>query len=200
MLSATKNVNIYGSDLEFSFSASCPRYKDSYERRMDYLLLMYLALTDCKDYLLNFAYIIKETYCDNSDESAISFKPYFKSLPSVSTPLTFTEEEMKELQGSNLYDAVVDVKKSLLDHCILLHQLFAYFIDTAAVPPLIKALPSVFNEHTFSFDRFIWAYQIFWSRALSVSAPWWKNRESQFLQTKHQVEEEFDEDSNSLRR
>jgi hypothetical protein len=54
----------------------------------------------------------------------VSWKPYFRSLPThITTPLGYSQEELEELRGSNLLDAVTDVKKSLWEHCILLGEI-----------------------------------------------------------------------------
>lgn len=50
---------------------------------------------------------------------------------------------------------------------------------------------SFFDSNIFTWRNFLWAYEIFWSRALTVSAPWWKDRPSlQYLQAYHQADED----------
>eukprot|EP01119_Soliformovum_irregulare_P018099 TRINITY_DN5492_c0_g1_i1.p1 TRINITY_DN5492_c0_g1~~TRINITY_DN5492_c0_g1_i1.p1 ORF type:complete len:734 (-),score=255.62 TRINITY_DN5492_c0_g1_i1:710-2911(-) len=84
--------------------------------------------------------------------------PYLSILPHhIGTPLTFTQGELNILKGSNLYSGTLALKTSV-------RKSYDRFL------PLVKAsVPSGFNfDEVFGFDRFMWAYQIFWSRSLSI--------------------------------
>jgi hypothetical protein len=53
------------------------------------------------------------------------------------------------------------------------------------MPLLFEKFPTIFNSTIFTWANFIWAYEVFWSRALSVEAPWISQNNNQYLQSKH---------------
>ena len=155
-----------------------------------------------KDYWnLFYLFIIREKYVDTSNDpieyqvtdpsntsQTISFKPYFSILPSViSTPLSWSQSELHEIKGTNLYDAVHTIRRSLEESYMTL------------VPSLCLRYPNYFDSNIFTLDNFIWAYQVFWSRALSIEAPWLTGQHLEFLQSRHFLsnEEQSEETINS---
>lgn len=76
-------------------------------------------------------------------------------------PLWFSDDDFLELKGTNLYDATLLQKKKLLS---LYHD---------KVEPLLKKLLLLdgASESNVSFEHFLWANSVFWSRALNLPLP-----------------------------
>ncbi|CAN8306529.1 unnamed protein product [Cochlearia groenlandica] len=91
-----------------------------------------------------------------------SWKPYLDMLPSRFTnPLWFSDDEILSLQGTNLHRATQLQKKKLLS---LYHE---------KVEGLLKKLLVLDgdSESEVSFEHFLWANSVFWSRALNIPLP-----------------------------
>ncbi|CAH8336856.1 unnamed protein product [Eruca vesicaria subsp. sativa] len=91
-----------------------------------------------------------------------SWKPYLDMLPTrYGNPLWFSDDDFLELKGTNLYDATLLQKKKLLS---LYHD---------KVEPLLKKLLLLdgCSESNVSFEHFLWANSVFWSRALNLPLP-----------------------------
>ncbi|KAH0866652.1 hypothetical protein HID58_083863 [Brassica napus] len=91
-----------------------------------------------------------------------SWKPYLDMLPTrFGNPLWFSDDDFLELKGTNLYDATLLQKKKLLS---LYHD---------KVEPLLNKLLLLdgVSESNVSFDHFLWANSVFWSRALNLPLP-----------------------------
>ncbi|WZZ84209.1 hypothetical protein YC2023_104781 [Brassica napus] len=91
-----------------------------------------------------------------------SWKPYLDMLPTrFGNPLWFSGDDFLELKGTNLYDATLLQKKKLLS---LYHD---------KVEPLLNKLLLLdgVSESNVSFDHFLWANSVFWSRALNLPLP-----------------------------
>ncbi|KAF7815185.1 ribulose-1,5 bisphosphate carboxylase/oxygenase large subunit N-methyltransferase, chloroplastic isoform X4 [Senna tora] len=91
-----------------------------------------------------------------------SWKPYLDMLPTTfGNPLWFSDDELQELRGTTLYRATELQKKNLL----LLY-------DTK-VKALVKKLLTLYGdmEIEVSFEDFLWANSVFWSRALNIPFP-----------------------------
>ncbi|KAG5387652.1 hypothetical protein IGI04_039122 [Brassica rapa subsp. trilocularis] len=91
-----------------------------------------------------------------------SWKPYLDMLPTrFGNPLWFSDDDFLELKGTNLYDATLLQKKKLLS---LYHD---------KVEPLLKKLLLLdgVSESNVSFEHFLWANSVFWSRALNLPLP-----------------------------
>ncbi|XP_033134755.1 fructose-bisphosphate aldolase-lysine N-methyltransferase, chloroplastic isoform X2 [Brassica rapa] len=91
-----------------------------------------------------------------------SWKPYLDMLPTrFGNPLWFSDDDFLELKGTNLYDATLLQKKKLLS---LYHD---------KVEPLLKKLLLLdgASESNVSFEHFLWANSVFWSRALNLPLP-----------------------------
>nr|AKM76825.1 SET domain-containing protein [Pelargonium tetragonum] len=91
-----------------------------------------------------------------------SWKPFLDMLPTTfGNPLWFTDDELLELRGTTLYRATELQKKSLLS------------LYNGKVKDLVKKLLILDgdSESEFSFDDFLWANSIFWTRALNIPLP-----------------------------
>ncbi|KAJ4895102.1 SET domain-containing protein [Raphanus sativus] len=91
-----------------------------------------------------------------------SWKPYLDMLPTrFGNPLWFSDDDFLELKGTNLYDATLLQKKKLLS---LYHD---------KVESLLKKLLLLdgCSESIVSFEHFLWANSVFWSRALNLPLP-----------------------------
>ncbi|KFK42558.1 hypothetical protein AALP_AA1G010900 [Arabis alpina] len=91
-----------------------------------------------------------------------SWKPYLDMLPTrFGNPLWFSDDEILELKGTNLYHATELQKKKLLS---LYHE---------KVEGLVKKLLILDgdSESEVSFEHFLWANSVFWSRALNIPLP-----------------------------
>nr|AKM76813.1 SET domain-containing protein [Monsonia marlothii] len=91
-----------------------------------------------------------------------SWKPYLDMLPTTfGNPLWFTDDELLELRGTALYRATELQKKSLLN---LYH---------GKVKDLVNKLLILDGnlEREVSFEDFLWANSIFWTRALNIPLP-----------------------------
>ncbi|KAJ0235630.1 Uncharacterized protein HA466_0264300 [Hirschfeldia incana] len=91
-----------------------------------------------------------------------TWKPYLDMLPTrFGNPLWFSDDDFLELKGTNLYDATLLQKKKLL----------ALYHDK--VESLLKKLLLLdgVSESNVSFEDFLWANSVFWSRALNLPLP-----------------------------
>ncbi|KAL0732240.1 hypothetical protein Bca4012_008449 [Brassica carinata] len=91
-----------------------------------------------------------------------TWKPYLDMLPTrFGNPLWFSDDDFLELKGTNLYDATLLQKKKLLS---LYHD---------KVDSLLKKLLLLDggSESDVSFEHFLWANSVFWSRALNLPLP-----------------------------
>ncbi|XP_020219133.1 uncharacterized protein LOC109802257 isoform X1 [Cajanus cajan] len=90
------------------------------------------------------------------------WKPYFDMLPTTfGNPLWFTDDELQELRGTTLYRATELQKKSLLS------------LYETKVKDIVKNLLTLDgnSEIEVSFEDFLWANSVFWSRALNIPMP-----------------------------
>ncbi|KAL5859816.1 hypothetical protein ACOSQ4_001112 [Xanthoceras sorbifolium] len=91
-----------------------------------------------------------------------SWKPYFDMLPTTfGNPLWFTEDELLELKGTTLYRATELQKQKLLS------------LYDGKVKGLVKKLLILDgdSESEVTFEDFLWANSIFWTRALNIPLP-----------------------------
>lgn len=94
--------------------------------------------------------------------SKSSWKPYLDMIPnSFGSPLWFTHDEFQELKGTTLYRASTLQKKSLQ----------AVFEDK--VKDLVERLLIMDgdSEREVTFEDFLWANSVFWTRALNIPLP-----------------------------
>ncbi|PRP77191.1 hypothetical protein PROFUN_13377 [Planoprotostelium fungivorum] len=119
--------------------------------------------TEEQQWSLWYVYILHEkgraqtTWLSEPASPPSFWTPYFQILPEdITTPLSFTEEELEMLKGTNLPDATRKIK-------IKLRTIY----DTL-FPALFESHPKLFQKNLFTWKHFTWAYQVFWSRALSV--------------------------------
>ncbi|XP_050912220.1 uncharacterized protein LOC127127146 isoform X3 [Lathyrus oleraceus] len=90
------------------------------------------------------------------------WKPYLDMLPTTfGNTLWFSEEELQELRGTNLYRATELQKKSLLN------------LYETKVKDLAKKLLNLDGDSEIEvcFEDFLWANSVFWSRALNIPMP-----------------------------
>lgn len=91
-----------------------------------------------------------------------SWKPYLDMLPTTfGNPLWFSDAELLELKGTALYRATELQKKSLLS------------LYNEKVKKLVERLVTVhgYLKSEVSFDDFLWANSIFWTRAQNIPFP-----------------------------
>ncbi|KAI9181828.1 hypothetical protein LWI28_019047 [Acer negundo] len=91
-----------------------------------------------------------------------SWKPYFDMLPTTfGNPLWFTDDELLELKGTTLHRATELQKLKLLS------------LYNEKVKGLVKKLLLLDgdSESEVSFEDFLWANSIFWTRALNIPLP-----------------------------
>ncbi|XP_041011339.1 uncharacterized protein LOC121255119 [Juglans microcarpa x Juglans regia] len=91
-----------------------------------------------------------------------SWKPYLDMLPlTFGNPLYFTDDELLELKGTTLYRATELLKKGLQS------------LYDNKVKGLVKKLLTLEgnSESEVSFEDFLWANSIFWTRALNIPLP-----------------------------
>nr|AKM76816.1 SET domain-containing protein [Pelargonium citronellum] len=91
-----------------------------------------------------------------------SWKPYLDMLPTTfGNPLWFTDDELLELRGTTLFRATELQKKSLLS------------LYNGKVKDLVKKLLILDgdSESEVSFEDFLWANSVFWTRALNIPLP-----------------------------
>ncbi|KAJ0052241.1 hypothetical protein Pint_00300 [Pistacia integerrima] len=91
-----------------------------------------------------------------------SWKPYLDMLPTTfGNSLWFTDDELLELKGTTLYRATQLQKQKLLS------------LYDDKVKDLVKKLLILDgdSESEVSFEDFLWANSIFWSRALNIPFP-----------------------------
>lgn len=77
---------------------------------------------------------------------------------------------------------MITIKKSLRD------------TYDSIMPLLFDKYPETFDSNIFTWNNFIWAYEIFWSRALSIEAPWLNIQDKHYLQSKHILSREQEEE------
>ncbi|KAL5058468.1 hypothetical protein RYX36_030072 [Vicia faba] len=90
------------------------------------------------------------------------WKPYLDMLPTTfGNTLWFSEEELRELRGTNLYRATELQKKSLLN------------LYETKVKDLANKLLNLDGDSEIEvcFEDFLWANSVFWSRALNIPMP-----------------------------
>ncbi|XP_027350320.1 uncharacterized protein LOC113861594 isoform X2 [Abrus precatorius] len=112
---------------------------------------------DVDDRLLMMLLLVVERLRKNS-----LWKPYLDMLPTTfGNPLWFTDDELQELRGTPLYRATELQKKSLLS------------LYETKVKDLVKKLLTLDgnSEIEVSFEDFLWANSVFWSRALNIPMP-----------------------------
>ncbi|VFQ93004.1 unnamed protein product [Cuscuta campestris] len=91
-----------------------------------------------------------------------SWKPYFDILPTkFQNPLWFTDDELSELKGTTLYRAT-DLQKQKL------HHLFYEKMKKLAEELLTL---DGFPGRKITFEDFLWANSVFWSRAQNIPLP-----------------------------
>jgi hypothetical protein len=91
-----------------------------------------------------------------------SWKPYLDMLPTrFGNPLWFSDDDILELKGTNLYHATELQKKKLL-------SLYHDKVEVLVTKLLILDGDS---ESKVSFEHFLWANSVFWSRALNIPLP-----------------------------
>nr|AKM76806.1 SET domain-containing protein [Erodium trifolium] len=91
-----------------------------------------------------------------------SWKPYIDMLPTTfGNPLWFTDDELLELRGTTLYRATELQKKTLLN------------LYNGRAKDLVKKLLTLDggSERELSFEDFLWANSVFWTRALNIPLP-----------------------------
>ncbi|KAG9142401.1 hypothetical protein Leryth_025422 [Lithospermum erythrorhizon] len=91
-----------------------------------------------------------------------TWTPYLDMLPTkFGTPIWFSEDELLELKGTSLYRATELQKKSL-------QRLYE-----DKVKKLVEKLLTLDDdtEREVSFEDFLWANSIFWTRALTIPYP-----------------------------
>nr|AKM76808.1 SET domain-containing protein [Geranium incanum] len=91
-----------------------------------------------------------------------SWKSYLDMLPTTfGNPLWFTADELLELKGTTLYRATELQKKTLLN------------LYNGRVKDLVKKLLTLDggSERESSFEDFLWANSVFWTRALNIPLP-----------------------------
>jgi hypothetical protein len=93
-----------------------------------------------------------------ADEQRLFWAAYVDALPRrVGTPLQWSEAELALLHGTNARAAV----RSLL--------IAVYRMCDALMPALAERYGAdVFPERLYDYPRFVWAYELFWSRCMAV--------------------------------
>lgn len=90
-----------------------------------------------------------------------SYFPWIRLLPrSVDSTIGWSEEELAELEGSNLFTFTKVMKES-----------WSSEYATLDLPSLGEKFPDVFggdHAENYSFDKFIWAMFVVWSRAIDL--------------------------------
>ncbi|KAG5563945.1 hypothetical protein RHGRI_000206 [Rhododendron griersonianum] len=98
-----------------------------------------------------------------------SWKPYLDMLPTTfGNPLWFTDDELLEVKGTTLYHATeLQVNRFMLQK----KKLLSLYEDK--VKNLVKKLLVLHGEteSEVSFEDFLWANSIFWTRALNIPFP-----------------------------
>nr|XP_043620765.1 uncharacterized protein LOC122592571 isoform X2 [Erigeron canadensis] len=132
---------------------------------------------DVDDRLLILLFLTFEYKRKNS-----SWKPYLDILPtSFGSPLWFSDDELLELKGTTLFKATELQKKSLRS------------LYDEKVKNLVKKLLVLDGDlqSEVSFNDFLWANSIFWTRALSIPLP----RASVFPQVQEEQQNYMDGDN-----
>ncbi|XP_030533635.1 uncharacterized protein LOC115743131 isoform X1 [Rhodamnia argentea] len=109
------------------------------------------------DRFLMILYLTVERLRNNSP-----WKPYLNMLPTkFNSPLWFTDDEVLELKGTALYRATQLQRK----------QLLSLYEDKAKC--LVKKFLALAedSESDVSFEDFLWANSVFWTRALNIPFP-----------------------------
>eukprot|EP00164_Ancoracysta_twista_P007028 GFYU01009901.1.p1 GENE.GFYU01009901.1~~GFYU01009901.1.p1 ORF type:complete len:532 (-),score=121.60 GFYU01009901.1:218-1813(-) len=98
-----------------------------------------------------------DTYMSTLDKSGnafTSFRPYIDILPTeFSDPLSWSEEELNHIRGTNLGLSLDSLRGSIQD------------VYDGLVPPLTKHNPTLFPDDVFSVESFTWARSAFLSRS-----------------------------------
>ncbi|XP_020591612.1 uncharacterized protein LOC110032354 [Phalaenopsis equestris] len=90
------------------------------------------------------------------------WKPYFDMLPTTfGSPLWFTEDELAELKGTTLHKASVLQRKNLQ----------ALYDDKVKVLVDELLCGDERFEKEVQFEDFLWAFSMFWTRALNIPFP-----------------------------
>ncbi|GLT62042.1 hypothetical protein SLA2020_347080 [Shorea laevis] len=113
---------------------------------------------DVDDRFLMMLFLTVERLRKNS-----TWKPYLDMLPTAfGNPLWFTDDELLELKGTNLYRATELQKKKLVS------------LYEDRVKGLVKKLLILDgdSESEASFEDFLWANSVFWARALNIPLPY----------------------------
>ncbi|GMH21694.1 hypothetical protein Nepgr_023536 [Nepenthes gracilis] len=112
---------------------------------------------DVDDRFLMILYLTVERLRKNS-----SWKPYLNMIPSTfRNPLWFTDDEMQELRGTTLYRATELQKKNL-------QSIFEDKVKDLVTRVLVLDGNS---ESEVTFEDFLWANSVFWTRALNIPLP-----------------------------
>eukprot|EP00742_Colponemidia_sp_Colp-10_P007210 GILJ01007750.1.p1 GENE.GILJ01007750.1~~GILJ01007750.1.p1 ORF type:complete len:858 (-),score=95.10 GILJ01007750.1:66-2639(-) len=102
-------------------------------------------------------YVVMLMLIHGRDNSACLWKPYFDLLPRVhSTTLFFSEAELSELEGTNLHLGTVGKREQLVKD-------FNEYIL-----PLVHQHNETLLPSLITFDNFLWAHAVYWSRVLPV--------------------------------
>lgn len=110
------------------------------------------------DRFLMILFLTVQRLCKNS-----SWKPYLDMIPATfGNPLWFTDDEFQELKGTSLYRATELQRKSLL-------SVFNDKVKNVVKRLLILNGDSESSEVT--FNDFLWANSVFWTRALNLPLP-----------------------------
>ncbi|GKV12997.1 hypothetical protein SLEP1_g24077 [Rubroshorea leprosula] len=113
---------------------------------------------DVDDRFLMMLFLTVERLRKNS-----TWKPYLDMLPTTfGNPLWFTDDELSELKGTNLYRATELQKKKLVS------------LYEDKVKGLVKKLLILDgdSESEACFEDFLWANSVFWARALNIPLPY----------------------------
>eukprot|EP00743_Colponemidia_sp_Colp-15_P009280 GILK01010140.1.p1 GENE.GILK01010140.1~~GILK01010140.1.p1 ORF type:complete len:858 (+),score=119.24 GILK01010140.1:37-2610(+) len=102
-------------------------------------------------------YVVMLMLIHGRENSACLWKPYLDLLPRVhSTTLFFSEAELSELEGTNLHLGTVGKREQLVkdfDEYIL---------------PLVHQHKEILLPSLITFENFLWAHAVYWSRVLPV--------------------------------
>ncbi|CAI0429118.1 unnamed protein product [Linum tenue] len=110
------------------------------------------------DRFLMILFLVVERLRENNS----SWKPYLDMLPTTfGNPLWFTDDEILELEGTTLYRATQLQKKTLMS------------LFENKVKSLVRKLLALDGntEREATFEDFLWANSVFWSRALNIPFP-----------------------------
>jgi hypothetical protein len=104
--------------------------------------------------ILFYCFLVYQKFVE-SDKSF--WFPYLDLLPDTfDTPLYYTQEELNELQGSNLIKSINSIK-------LKLSQIYELVIQC-----MCELEPQYFPIDKFTLNNFIWAYSAVWSRVFPI--------------------------------